>query len=127
MTEIKGIDATFQSVILAGVYDIKNMKLKLRSEEERKYNSPWNMAADFEIDMSFSAMKIQDMLQCYSEESGFDMDDLEMSELISDYTSGYPYLVSRLCRIMDEESKSVGASCWDRQHFNLAVKSMLKK
>lgn len=74
----KGVDATFQSVILAGVYDIKNMKLKLRSEEERKYNSPWNVADDFEIDMSFSAVKIQDMLKCYSKESGFDMDTLEM-------------------------------------------------
>ena len=30
---------TFHSVILAGVYDIKNLKLKLRPDEERKYNS----------------------------------------------------------------------------------------
>lgn len=33
---------TFKSVILAGVYDVKNLKLKLRPQEERKYNSPWN-------------------------------------------------------------------------------------
>ena len=38
---------TFKSVILASVYDIKNLKLKLRPKEERKYNSPWNIAADF--------------------------------------------------------------------------------
>ena len=30
----------FHSVILAGVYDIKNLKLKLRPEAEHKYNSP---------------------------------------------------------------------------------------
>lgn len=36
---------TFHSVILAGVYDIKNLKLKIRPEEEHKYNSPWNIAA----------------------------------------------------------------------------------
>lgn len=42
----------FHSVILAGVYDIKNLKLKLRSEVEHKYNSPWNIAADFHVDMS---------------------------------------------------------------------------
>ena len=31
---------TFQSVILAGVYDVKNLKLKMRSEEQYQYNSP---------------------------------------------------------------------------------------
>ena len=39
--------ATFQSVILAGVYDIKNLKLKIRPDEAHQYNSPWNIAADF--------------------------------------------------------------------------------
>lgn len=43
---------TFHSVILAGVYDIKNLKLKLRSESEHQYNSPWNIAADFKVNMS---------------------------------------------------------------------------
>ena len=32
-------DVSFKSVILAGVYDIKNLKLKLRPNEEKKYNS----------------------------------------------------------------------------------------
>ncbi len=122
----KGIDSTFQSVILSGVYDIKNMKLKVRPEEERKYNSPWNVADDFEVDMSFSARQIEDMLKGYSKESGFRMNTTEMSELIADYTSGYPYLVSRLCQAMDEESKRTGDSCWNREHFNLAVKNILK-
>lgn len=39
--------AAFQSVILAGVYDIKNLKQKIRRDEEQRYNSPWNIAADF--------------------------------------------------------------------------------
>lgn len=38
--------SNFHSVILAGVYDIKNLKLKIRSKEEEQYNSPWNIAAD---------------------------------------------------------------------------------
>ena len=38
---------TFQSVILAGVYDVKNIKLKFRSDSEHKVNSPWNIATDF--------------------------------------------------------------------------------
>ena len=35
--------SAFQSVILAGVYDIKNIKRKIRSDEDHKNNSPWNM------------------------------------------------------------------------------------
>lgn len=36
--------AIFQSVILAGVYDIKNLKQKIRPDEMQRYNSPWNIA-----------------------------------------------------------------------------------
>ena len=45
---------TFQSVILAGVTDVKHVKPKIRPEDEYKENSPWNIAADFTIDMSLS-------------------------------------------------------------------------
>lgn len=48
----KGTPA-FQSVILAGVYDVKNLRRKLRPDEEHKLNSPWNIAADFDIDMRY--------------------------------------------------------------------------
>ena len=48
---------TFRSVILAGVYDIKNLKLKMGRDGERQYNSPWNIAARFTVDMSFSDRK----------------------------------------------------------------------
>lgn len=37
----------FRAVILAGVYDIKNLKLKIRPDEEHQYNSPWNIAASW--------------------------------------------------------------------------------
>lgn len=43
-----------QSVILAGVTDVKHLKSKIRTEDEHKVNSPWNIATDFEIDMSLS-------------------------------------------------------------------------
>lgn len=49
----EGEDITFQSVILAGVHDVKSLKLKIRPDDERKYNSPWNIASDFDVDMSF--------------------------------------------------------------------------
>lgn len=56
---------TFQSVILAGVYDVRNIKRKLRSDKEHKVNSPWNIASDFLVNMSFSADDIAKMLNEY--------------------------------------------------------------
>lgn len=53
-----GLDHTFFSVILAGVHDVKNLKLKLRPEQGKKFNSPWNIAADFDVEMSFDADEI---------------------------------------------------------------------
>jgi len=52
-------------VILAGVYDVKNLKLKLRPDAEKKYNSPWNIAADFNVDMTFHPEEIAQMLRDY--------------------------------------------------------------
>lgn len=93
----KGRDFTFCSVILAGVYDIKNLKLRYRADEEKKYNSPWNIAADFEVDMSFSIADIETMLSEFETDCHTGMDTAAVSEIIRDYTGGYPYLVSRLC------------------------------
>lgn len=95
--------AAFQSVILASVYDIKNLKLKIRPEEEHKYNSPWNIATDFKIDMSFSKEEIEGMLQEYEHDYSTGMDISLMAGLLYDYTSGYPFLVSRLCQLIDED------------------------
>lgn len=93
---------TFRSVILAGVYDIKNLKLKMRDEAEHQYNSPWNIASDFNVDMSLSVSGIAGMLADYERDHETGMDIKSISNLIYDYTSGYPYLVSRICKIIDE-------------------------
>lgn len=50
----KGKGYTYQSVILAGVHDVKNLKLKIRPGDEQKYNSPWNIAVDFDLGMNAS-------------------------------------------------------------------------
>jgi len=55
----------FYSVILVGVHDIKTLKRKLRPEDSHSLNSPWNIAVDFMIDMSFSAEETQVMLRQY--------------------------------------------------------------
>ena len=98
----RDVRAAFQSVILAGVYDIKNIRHKLRADKDHKNNSPWNIAADFLIDMSFSAGEIAGMLADYEQDRHTGMNIEEMSRLLYDYTSGYPYLISRICKLIDE-------------------------
>lgn len=100
--ETKGVPA-FQSVILAGVTDVKHLKAKIRPEDEHKVNSPWNIAADFDIDMSLSAAGIKGMLDEYESDHHTGMDTAEIAEAIRGYTNGYPYLVSRICQIMDKK------------------------
>ena len=90
----KGRGVTFKSVILAGVYDIKNLKLKLRPDEERKYNSPWNIAVPFNVDMSLSEEGIEGMLKEYKNDKNLNFDTSKIAEFIYFYTSGYPFLAS---------------------------------
>lgn len=94
---------TFHSVILAGVHDVKNLKMKLRPEEKHSYNSPWNIAARFDVDMSFSAAEIATMLHEYESDHRTGMDIEKVAQRLFYYTSGYPFLVSLLCKTMDEE------------------------
>jgi len=128
----QGKDSTFQSVILAGVYDVKTLKLKLHPQEESKYNSPWNIAVDFYMDMSFSAKDIQSMLKEYEQEHHTGMDTAEISQMIYDYTNGYPYLVSRICQIIDEricgtELFTTREAVWTKTGVLAAVKVLLKE
>ena len=97
-----GLDSTFLSVVLAGVYDIKNLKLKLRPDAEKKYNSPWNIAADFNVDMTFHPEEIAQMLGDYEADHHTGMDIKAISEEIYKYTTGYPFLVSAICKLIDE-------------------------
>ena len=127
----RGTKVTFQSVILAGVYDIKNLKLKLRPETEHKYNSPWNIAEPFEVDMSFSAEGIAGMLKEYAEEHGVEMDEARTAESIYAYTAGYPFLVSGICKTIDAriagEKRFENQSAWSEAGVAEAVKVILKE
>lgn len=121
---------TFQSVILAGLYDIKSLKAKIRPEDARKTNSPWNIAADFDVDMSFSAADIAGMLEEYEGDAHTGMDIARMADLLRSYTSGYPFLVSRLCKLMDEkiagsESFPTKEDAWTKDGFLAAVRMLL--
>ena len=93
---------TFQSVILAGVTDVKHLKSKIRDEDQHKVNSPWNIAADFDIDMSLSETGIRGMLDEYEADHRVGMNTAEIARQIREYTNGYPYLVSRICEVIDQ-------------------------
>lgn len=122
----------FQSVILAGVYDVKNMKRKIRPDDEHKTNSPWNIAADFNVEMSFSAAGIAGMLRDYETDHLTGMDIDEIAGLIYDYTSGYPYLVSRICKLIDErlagsEEFPTEADAWTKTGLMETVNMLLSE
>ncbi|MFT8316162.1 MAG: AAA family ATPase [Clostridium sp.] len=123
----QGKDRAFHSVILAGVYDIKNLKLKIRDDYEKKYNSPWNIATNFKVDMSFNDEEIATMLKEYSKDKNISINVKEISERIYFYTSGYPFLVSRLCEIMDDNLLLDSKSAWGSENINKAVKQLLQE
>ncbi|MCL2284152.1 MAG: AAA-like domain-containing protein [Fibromonadales bacterium] len=123
-----GESATFQSVILAGVYDIKNLKLKMiqagthqLQDGEKRINSPWNIAIDFKIDMSLNEKEIASMLVEYENDHKTGMDIEAIAKEIRAYTNGYPYLVSRICQNIEED---LGQD-WTLQGVQNAVKEIL--
>ncbi len=116
---------TFHSVILAGVYDIKNLKLKIRPDAAHQYNSPWNIAANFDIEMSFSTEQIATMLEEYEADHHTGMDIQTIAKEIYAYTSGYPVLVSSICKYIDETLAAQQA--WSAKGVSEAVKAILKE
>lgn len=120
--DIAGLGSTFHSVILAGVYDVKNLKLKLRPDDEQKYNSPWNIAADFTVDMTFHPEEIAQMLGDYEADHHTGMDISAVSEEIYRYTNGYPFLVSYICKLIDEQF----GKNWSAEGILSAVKYIVK-
>ena len=118
---------TFQSVILAGVTDVKHLKSKIRDEADSKENSPWNIAADFTIDMSLSESGIKGMLDEYEADHHTGMDTAAIAKQIRDYTNGYPFLVSRICELIDTTvCQNVSLhEAWTQRGMDEAVKLLL--
>lgn len=97
--------ATFHSVVLAGVHDVKSLKSRIRPGEDNtgQYNSPWNIAADFKVTMSFLPEEIVPMLEDFAQEQHVQLNAPHLAGRLYYYTSGYPFLVSKLCKIMAED------------------------
>ena len=123
---------TFQSVILAGVTDVKHVKSQMRDEDQHKVNSPWNIAVDFLVDMSLSVNGICGMLRDYETDHNTGMDVEVIAKAIYDYTEGYPYLVSKICSLMDKSEKILDKipdrnKVWSPYGVDEAVKLLLKE
>jgi hypothetical protein len=119
----------FKSVILAGVTDVRHLRAKIRSDEAHKENSPWNIASDFDIDMSLSAAGIKGMLDEYEADHKTGMNTSEIAGIIHDYTSGYPFLVSRICQLTDEKVSSFMdiSEAWTTRGLDEAIKMLLSE
>jgi len=126
-----GLDHTFHSVILAGVYDIRNLKLKLASDNDapasygHMLNSPWNIATAFTADMSFSPEQIGGMLSEYEQDCATGMDIKRVADCIHEYTGGYPYLVSHICYILDNDMHIRNG--WSPEGVRNAVKFLINQ
>lgn len=99
----------------------------LRNKEEAKYNSPWNIAVDFNVDMSFSSKEISTILEEYSEYNSLTMDIEAISEKLYFFTGGYPFLVSRICQIIDEKINKYDKRTWTKESVQKSVKIILEE
>lgn len=125
--ESDGVPA-LQSVILAGVTDVKHLKSRIRDDKSSKDNSPWNIAADFDIEMSLTEAGIKGMLDDYENDHKTGMDTEKMAHQIREYTHGYPFLVSRICELLDTTvAKKMGRPdrVWDSEGLDEAIKLIL--
>ncbi|MGE5340152.1 MAG: AAA-like domain-containing protein [Candidatus Omnitrophota bacterium] len=125
LLRLKSKDTTFLSVILAGVHDVKNLKLKIRPEDEQKYNSPWNIAANFAGDLSLDTGEIESLLLDFLSQNHIRMNVSEIAAKLHYLTSGYPFLVSRLCKIIDEEIRP--GEQWELSDIDRALNILLKE
>jgi len=113
-------EPTFRSVILAGVYDIKNLKLKIRPEAEHQYNSPWNIAEPYNAKMGLPEDGIAKMLSEFKADYKLDFDENEVAKAIFGWTNGYPYLVSRICSYIHKNNLA-----WNEEGVNETAKALI--
>ena len=111
----------FQSVVLAGITDVRNLRMRIRPEEASSVNSPWNIAADFNVSMSFTETDVSGMLADYEADHDTGMDIAAVSHEVIAWTGGYPFLVSRVCQIMDARGLA-----WEREGVRRAVALLLR-
>lgn len=73
--------------------------------------------------MTFNPLEIETMLKDYADEENVIMDTEAISKKVYFYTSGYPFLVSRLSQIIDENFRD----SWSLDNIDKAVKLLLNE
>lgn len=70
------------------------------------------------------------MLDDYEADHNTGMDTCLISKLIYDYTSGYPFLVSKICKLLDESKEladKVSSSVWSEYGVDEAVRMLTRE
>ncbi|MDR1642745.1 MAG: AAA family ATPase [Clostridiales bacterium] len=123
---------TFQSVILVGVSEINHLINKARPEAQSlgMNRSPWNIAVSFGKSMDLPNSGIFEMLEEYKADHGLKFDAARMSDLLFEYTSGYPFLVSKLCyiihsKLLETERFADLDAAWTREGFLAALQILM--
>ena len=89
-------------------------------------------SVDFNVDMNFSVDGIAGMLAEYESDKCTGMDIDELAEWLYQETSGYPFLVCRICKKLDEElvgSEEIGtlSDAWTKKGFLMAERELLSE
>jgi hypothetical protein len=102
------------------------LKAKIRPDAEQKYNSPWNIAAEYTVDMNLYPDEIKPMLDEYAADRGVTMDTQQIANRLFYYTSGYPFLVSKLCKMFDESYlPQKSERTWTDEDVDMAAKQLV--
>jgi len=88
---------------------------------EKKINSPWNIAVNFDVDMNFDSEEIETMINEYAHFNNLEINSTLIAEKLYYYTNGYPFLVSRLCQMIDENICNEKRS-WTENDIDKALK-----
>ncbi len=120
LDQMKGRDKTFHSVILAGVYDVKNLKLKLHPDIEPKYYSYESENHRIHIGKIFGflkdeqgivsisnrifEMKLYNLLISENETDSriFTAADMEKNQFIKDGTLHMELVIQKFCEYFEE-------------------------
>ncbi|MDR2752528.1 MAG: ATP-binding protein [Clostridiales bacterium] len=92
-------------LILVSVADLKSFTFNTDPRNQPKICSA---AVPFEHDMSLPPGEILEMIEEYKDDHRLKFDTPYMSSLLTMYTSGYPFLVSKLCALIHDQVGEAG-------------------
>ena len=96
----KGKYNTFKSVIFAGVFDSSDTD---ENPIDRIYNIKLDIKMDFGYIITFHEEDIEKMLIEYQTDNKTNMDTMNIAHKLYEITGGYPLLVSKICKCIDEK------------------------